>query len=43
MNLTTDFTDNTDGKAILFIREIREIRGQISLVAVGRAEFLCRE
>jgi hypothetical protein len=41
---TTDGTDDTDGKEKkkfgkqeLFIREIREIRGSISLVAAGRA------
>jgi hypothetical protein len=35
--LTTDFTDTTDGKALLFIREIRGIRGHLSLVAADRA------
>jgi hypothetical protein len=34
---TTDFTDFTDGKWILLIREIREIRGCIPLVSARRA------
>jgi hypothetical protein len=38
--VTTDFTDITDGKAVFFIREIREIRGHISWVAAIRAVFI---
>ena len=34
-SLTTDFTDVTDGKAVFFIREIREIRGHIPFLRVA--------